>query len=116
MTREEILNRWDGMKPWERDSWIFYDVLGRMPLDTAPNEYGGFGTIPKYTQDISAAWEVEERMNADELFWRYTNHVKKLLLSKMSEGVNEYDMMHAPPEIRCKAALLAVLAVLGEEE
>lgn len=67
-------------------------------------------------EDISAAWEVEERMNADELFWRYTNHVKKLLLSKMSEGVNEYDMMHAPPEIRCKAALLAVLAVLGEEE
>ncbi|GAB6931614.1 hypothetical protein JCM10914A_55970 [Paenibacillus sp. JCM 10914] len=47
-------------------------------------------------------------MNTDKLFWRYTNHVKKIIL--LDKGsCTEYDMMHASPEIRCKASLLAVL-------
>ncbi|WP_370570282.1 hypothetical protein [Paenibacillus sp. JCM 10914] len=64
--------------------------------------------VETYSTDISAAWEAEEKMNTDKLFWRYTNHVKKIIL--LDKGsCTEYDMMHASPEIRCKASLLAVL-------
>lgn len=108
MTREEIQN----LNGKELDIAIAVEIFGHKRDEHRDGwiRLGNSSIYPKrYSQDISAAWEVEEKMNTDELFWRYTNHVKKLLLCKMSEGVNEYNMMHATPEIRCKAALLAVL-------
>lgn len=112
MTREEILAKWDSMKPHERNDLIFYDVLDRMPLDTAPNEFGGFGTIPRYTQDLSAAWEVVEKLKESHLYTdiRTCADFYEVWITDHATG-NESETYAHPrlPEAICKAALLAVM-------
>ncbi|MBB6694396.1 hypothetical protein H7B90_23650 [Cohnella xylanilytica] len=99
LTRESIISMEPGR---ELDALVAANVFGW--------HYGTYHPeLRHYSTDISAAWEVEEKMDTDELFWRYTNHVKKILLQQREDGVNEYHLMHAPADVRCKAALLAKL-------
>lgn len=63
--------------------------------------------------DISAAWEVEEQIKTLRLHVEYCQALRKVVMSK-GEYVGLFDYIHATPEQRCKAALLAVLEE-GEE-
>ena len=65
--------------------------------------------MKNFSGDIAAAFEMEEVMSADEWFWRYSDNIKKILLARMPQGVNEFDMLHCSAEVRCKAALLTML-------
>lgn len=116
MTREEILlAKWEKMKPHERNDLIFYDVLDRMPLDTTPNEFGGFGTIPRYTEDIKAAWEVVEKMRERKIYldirvWPDEYQVLPHLDENNKLIERAIVKKKSLPEAICKsAALLAVL-------
>lgn len=109
LTREEILTKWDSMKAHERDSWIFYEVLGRMPMDTAPNSYGGFGSIPRIAKDMTAAWEVVPFITGFQLQRKidgtYTVRWSKKKKDKPYERWDCIESDEAPDAI-CKAALL----------
>lgn len=115
LTRKAVEKKWNSSPSWTRDEWIS-EVVFNQPVREVPwigkyvknektgNEY----ILPSYSTDISAAWEVEAVMRTDELLWKYTSNIKKIIL--MDKGFcNEYLMMHAAPDVRCKAALLAVL-------
>ncbi|MDN4069954.1 hypothetical protein QYF50_18795 [Paenibacillus vini] len=65
--------------------------------------------LKDWSSDISAAWEVEEKIKEiGGLMIGY--YMTELMLIVRSNGFN---MVHATPEQRCKAALLAILP--GEE-
>jgi len=67
---------------------------------------------PRYAEDISAAWEVEEQIKQiGGLMIGY--YMTELTLIVGNKG---FDMVHATPEQRCKAALLAVLDLPDKEE
>lgn len=61
-----------------------------------------------YSSDISAAWEVEEQIKKLRLHAAYVSALKQVLV-RTGEYVGMFDYIHANPEQRCKAALLAVL-------
>ncbi|OMD19198.1 hypothetical protein BJP48_11865 [Paenibacillus odorifer] len=65
---------------------------------------------PRFGEDIYAAWEVEERIKEmaidAPLYIGY--YMTELQLIVGNKG---FDMVHATPEQRCKAALLAVLGL-----
>ena len=78
------------------DSSIMFEKMKRSEL------------FPNWTGNIGDAMQVEEKMNAAVLIWKYTSNVRRLIL--MDKGrCSDYDMMQASPEIRCKAALLSYL-------
>ncbi|MGF7045755.1 hypothetical protein J2T13_000215 [Paenibacillus sp. DS2015] len=104
MKREEIIAKWDGMKPRDRDAWVFYDVLELMPLDTIPNEFGGFGTIPRYTTDISAAWAIMTQCKADEIPAKVEAGIEWCVVIRGAHVFSE-----SAPEAICLAAIIAKL-------
>lgn len=57
---------------------------------------------------ISAAWEVEEKIKTLRLHVEYSQALRQVVMST-GEYVGLFDYIHATPEQRCKAALLAVL-------
>lgn len=60
------------------------------------------------SEDIAAAWEVEEEINKRNLRVVYCQALKTVMHSK-DEYVGMFDFVHASPADRCKAALLAVM-------
>ncbi|SLJ98298.1 MULTISPECIES: BC1872 family protein [unclassified Paenibacillus] len=64
--------------------------------------------IPEYSGQIEDAWDVEEALKDVRVRTRYTNRLLRIILAEKGE-CDQYDLMHATPEQRCKAALLAVL-------
>lgn len=64
----------------------------------------------KPSQEIAAAWQVEERIKELGLTDKYSGELVKLIRLTIGKGYF-WDLAHAPPELRCKAALIAV----GEE-
>lgn len=102
-TREEILSMEVGRELNE----LIAEKVMNIPVSVKKRKFE-YVHVPHYSTDISAAWEVEEKMGNDELFWKYDNNVKKQLLARLGK-VTEFDMMHAPADVRCKAALLAVM-------
>ena len=68
---------------------------------------------PYYSTDISAAWQVEERMKELELMKDYADELAFLVLHPLGYDISAMEQVfaaaHASPEIRCKAALLAKL-------
>lgn len=94
LTREQVLAKPPGEELDEMISkYVFeVDMVAHVP----------------YSTDISVAMEVEKAVGLEKYRWRYVDHITWFFLS--TQGVCEvYDMMQASPEIRCKAALLAVL-------
>jgi hypothetical protein len=62
MTRDQIIAKWNGITPRERDAWVAEVVFGHETYGSfyAPN--GVRVLIPQYTEDIAAAWSVMEEM------------------------------------------------------
>lgn len=52
MTRDQIIEKWDGLTPRERDAWVAEVVSPLVPSVLC------FYVLPKYSTDISAAWEI----------------------------------------------------------
>lgn len=104
MTPEEIQKLNPGR---ELDELVFKFVLGgRIPKPPYRVNFMKFST------DISAAWEVESKLIELNLSVSYSEYLRALI--KLDRGYDDlFKMIHATPEQRCKAALLAVL---GEEQ
>lgn len=63
--------------------------------------------IPAYSLEISSAWEVEEKIKELRLQAKYCMALKQVVIGT-GEYVGMFDYVHATPEQRCIAALLAV--------
>ncbi|KAF6630670.1 hypothetical protein H6F38_14680 [Paenibacillus sp. EKM208P] len=63
-----------------------------------------------YSLEISSAWEVEEKIKELRLQAKYCIALKQVVIGT-GEYVGMFDYIHATPEQRCKAALLAVLDI-----
>ena len=66
--------------------------------------------VPYYSSEIQAAWEVEEEIERRGLQEQYGKAMDDLLESPFvpTSYFNFLDLLHASPEIRCRAALIAV--------
>lgn len=62
------------------------------------------------SQHINVAWEVEEEIIKLSLRIKYCESLKWVVIDT-GEYVGMFDYIHATPEQRCKAALLAVLDI-----
>ncbi|MCR8843141.1 hypothetical protein NQ117_05565 [Paenibacillus sp. SC116] len=74
MNRKQIIEKWDGMSPRERDAWVAEVVfeqrvdngVGCPFAESFPGDHffvisgGDVRKLPNYTTDISAAWKVFE--------------------------------------------------------
>ena len=58
--------------------------------------------------DISAAWLVEERIAELGLIDEYCWEIIKLASTKKGDPPQQWNLVHATPEDRCRAALKAV--------
>ncbi|KAA1180677.1 BC1872 family protein [Paenibacillus sp. B2(2019)] len=123
LTREEILAMEPGPTLDEITAEIACGRKVRMLNEVTNNSFkpqydkkvidegaGRYNIIPRYSTDISAAWEVEERIKEmaidAPLYIGY--YMTELQLIVGNKG---FDMVHATPEQRCKAALLAVMGL-----
>ena len=107
MTRDEIL----AMEPGrELDALVAEKVMG---LTTGPDSYFDCAyeadDALHFSTDIAAAWEVESTMNESKLRRvLYTNRLRDVILHEKGT-CSDFDLIHATPAQRCKAALLAVM-------
>lgn len=124
MTRDEIITKWDGMAPRERDAWVAEVVFGQ---DNACDRIGGclkemFGEecrckcdeprpCPHYTTDISAAWAVFEKLRENWLPGLQDCAVFGYRVDLQSDSECRADVggVIAPtaPEAICLAAIIA---------
>ncbi|MEC0233558.1 hypothetical protein P4H71_04210 [Paenibacillus kribbensis] len=117
MTRDEVIAKWNSMKPQERDIWVATAVMGYKADRIRPGmiiNSKGYSTSPAmYSTDIGAAWEVSQKYP-----------IMKLTRTKIFEiSLAEYictfwnDADSGPIEVPattaqeavCLAALIAVL-------
>lgn len=98
--REPYMSSRDWKSNKERYSEIEY-------ADIDPNVHAVYGD-KNWSSDISATWIVEERIKELRLGAAYIAGLKKVLLTT-DEYIGMFEYVHATPEQRCKAALLAVL-------
>ena len=64
-------------------------------------------TCRSYSTDIAAAWDMEEEIQRRGLYAEY-GEAMSILLDSPFVTASYYDFLHASPELRCRAALLAV--------
>jgi hypothetical protein len=134
LTREQVL----AMEPGNKlNAWVAWKVMGYSPTDTSFNPHKGelyirklarnagsrnfpngvaivefayMEMLPEFSENITAAWEVQEQVN--QLSKEQIPLLKARYVAELSVivGSNElFEIVHATPEQRCKAALLAVL-------
>lgn len=66
MTRDQIIAKWETLSSRERNAWVAEVVFGWDAKRIADAEFAyeigicGVETIPRYTEDITAAWTVFE--------------------------------------------------------
>jgi hypothetical protein len=97
MTRDEV----SAMKPGRKlDALVDNLVMNRYEFTGKHGEW--VYPAPRST-NIAAAWEVEEMIYEKGLAEKY---ITNLILITGSTG---FHLVHATPEQRCKAALLAVM-------
>ncbi|MNW44598.1 hypothetical protein D3C74_218360 [compost metagenome] len=120
MTREEIMSMEPGR---ELDRLVALKVMGYEPSKMEPKlvRKGAVAFLPEpYSWNISAAWEVVEKMKQNNWFFILSDNLfsdnweASFFWEPNQEMVDS--ISKSAPEAICKAALLAVLAVLGEEE
>jgi len=103
MTRDEILAKWESMTPRERDEWVDNVIMNRYE---ATWEHGSWVYPAPRTRNMVAAWEVKEKIYRMDKVGLVGRYMTELLLIVDSNG---FKVVHATPEQRCKAALLAVM-------
>lgn len=124
MTRDEIIAKWDGMAPRERDAWVEEVVFGGKVVAVADDDdfhvelpsAGGimaYIILPYYTRDISASWTVlthngvygEVSYMGDQCraeVWARWN-------PETGVGEHEYAVSDSETEAICLAAIIANL-------
>ena len=68
---------------------------------------GRLWETPRYSTDITAAWDMEEEIQRQGLYAEY-GEAMSILLDSPFVTASYYDFLHASPELRCRAALAAV--------
>ena len=101
MTKSECKQHFD---PTRWPHWRCTLANGFDP--TCPEHYN---TVPHYSTDIAAAWDVEEEIRRRGLYAEY-GEAMSVLLDSPFVTASFYDFLHASPELRCRAALLTVRA------
>lgn len=116
MTREEILALSPGREldalvaekvmGWEKDFQCWKDESGRIRTIEATS----FGSFEPST-DISAAWEVVEKMGKKEFTFHAesTGDLKEVRFMNSDKGIFGEGYSYSMPLSICKAALLAVM-------
>lgn len=87
---------------WEDASW---DREAHCHTGHPNKEHYRYEQVPEYSTDIAAAWEVEEEIKNKGIRMQ-ADYITELTLTV---GPGKFEMVHATPEQRCKAALKAVL-------
>ena len=82
---------------------------GCYPTKTIDSTFGKVGGCPRYSTDISAAWQVVEELIKQYVFNLYYDDVGELWVCKLFDGQQEHKGYGNMPEAICKAALLAKL-------
>jgi len=76
--------------------------------------FGGLGIIPAYSTSIACAWEMEEHIfntwnRGDiEAYCDELNQLANSAWREMDRLPQKWQLIHATPEERCRAALMAV--------
>ncbi|GIP02085.1 hypothetical protein J28TS4_04920 [Paenibacillus lautus] len=116
MKREEILAKWESLKPRERDAWVAEVVFKDTNVfNVAEHWFCGHGmfTLPLYTEGVSEAWEIAEQypIATVERVEIFEGNIE--VKATLWEGFDYREPVEATaktvPEAICKAALLAVL-------
>jgi len=81
--------------------------LGINPADPPSGVHAGQDQLPRYSTDITAAMKVEDRIEELGLTLRYAAAIYEMC-SGLQDLSIDWHMIHASPEMRCRAALLAV--------
>ncbi|MEK5416333.1 BC1872 family protein [Paenibacillus sp. FSL L8-0708] len=97
-----LLIGWFGYEAWKPMKGTWHNAEWRNSEEKA------WLDCPRFGEDISEAWEVEERIKVLRLHTGYVSCIKQVLVGT-GEYVGMFDYIHATAEQRCKAALLAVL-------
>ncbi|OME58207.1 hypothetical protein BSK59_08465 [Paenibacillus odorifer] len=97
-----LLIGWFGYEAWKPMKGTWHNAEWRNSEEKA------WLDCPRFGEDISAAWEVEECIKELRVHTRYVACLKQVLVGT-GEYVGMFDYIHATAEQRCKAALLAVL-------
>jgi hypothetical protein len=131
LTREKILNAIMNKYPGkDLDALVARDVMGYTDVRNVlyPEGWSTWGIkqgaddirmVPPYSTDLSAAWEVEEKViKTDSLkyiaalmqvLWNDTDYIRDRSPDAMLEWSSIVELIQATPEQRCKAALLTTL-------
>lgn len=104
MTREEILRLTPGRE---------LDMLVETKIMQTKKPPKGFYINPlHYSEDISAVWRAEQKIEKRKLLSRYVIALMKVVGVENRcpfSDIEMFSFIHASPADRCKAALLAVL-------
>jgi hypothetical protein len=92
--------------PFGRDKlrcWVFWDGAS------------GNAVLFEPSKDIRHAWQMEERLEQDGLALPYSNVIIEVVgrtaaveVGRTTYEVNSWDLLHASPEQRCRAALITM--------
>ncbi|OMD08383.1 BC1872 family protein [Paenibacillus odorifer] len=97
-----LLIGWFGKEAWKPMKGTWHNAEWRNSEERA------WLDCPRFGEDIYAAWEVEERIK--EMAIDAPLYIGYYMIElQLIVGNKGFDMVHATPEQRCKAALLAVL-------
>jgi hypothetical protein len=106
MTREEIIAKWDGMTPRERNAWVAEDITRWGPVEWYENSVIR-KLCPEYTTDISAAWAITRLFTHYDMWMDNGKHGCKFGGgSYVNLAVHGID---SAPKAICLAALIAKL-------
>lgn len=136
MNANKIRQRWDSLKPAERDAWVDTKVMGNPKYVSedgepkrvephwayGPDSEGPFYEGPGYSTDIDAAWEVMSHVQESHPGWRFGLlggdwHFDHSWQAEFFGHINpseDYGQRHGKaymitaPEAICLAALIAV--------
>lgn len=120
LTKEQIL----AMKPGREMNRLIAETVLRTgntssPVDFSEKDWFDYHHdiigVFHYSSNISDVWQVEEQIKKVSLTVEYTGALKQVVLSS-GEYVGMFDFIHATPEQRCKAALLAVIGGSSNEQ
>ncbi|MEK5089085.1 hypothetical protein MKY98_19475 [Paenibacillus sp. FSL M8-0228] len=128
MNRDEVIAKWNSMSPRGRNVWIAVEVMGKKESNI---NYGwisseGFDHYPKdYSTDMSAAWEVIQKMKGKGFSFTLGEASEKsesVILGEANLGeqmcnfhiVTKNIFIHVFKETMPEAICLAALIAQGE--
>jgi hypothetical protein len=111
---QTLIEQWEAMSERERDAWIA-DAIVYVSLTTHYNEDGTYGYLPRYTTDISAAMEAEEKiMQINARI--YGQNLLKVCGIEYIDNITIAEIAHIPADRRCLAMYLTLMQQKEREE